>query len=100
MNKIHIGTGVAALMLTGMQALGQGAASETQDVVGQGPMGPVVSEDGATLIRSPNSLTAHLTMPTPVPFSYLYPPPGPFQATVLMGSPEAFSGWIFIFNNP
>jgi hypothetical protein len=39
-------------------------------------------------------------MPTPAPGSYTYPEGNMFQPTVKMGSPEVFTGWIFIFNDP
>ena len=48
----------------------QGNHKQTIDVVGQGMAGPVVSMNGATLIRTKNGLTASLTMPTPAPGSY------------------------------
>ncbi len=80
-----------------------GVTTETSDVIGQGPAGPVVSADGATLQRSENGLSARLSMPTPAPGTYLYPPaqtaPFPFPAAV-PGHPEAFSFWAFVFNFP
>jgi hypothetical protein len=63
-------------------------------------MGPVVSADGATLIRTVNGVSVSFSMPTPVSGSYLYPAPNQFQSIVIPGHPEVFSGWIFIFNNP
>lgn len=89
-----------AFLAIGMQAHAQGASKTTEDVVGQGMGGPVVSEDGATLTRTKNGVTAHLTMPTPLPGSYSYPTGNAFQPTVLVGHPEVFTGWIFIFNDP
>lgn len=89
-----------ALLTISMQSHAQGGLTDSVDVVGQGMAGPVVSEDGATLVRSRNGVTASLTMPTPAPGSYSYPSDGPFQATVLVGHPEVFTGWIFIFNDP
>lgn len=89
-----------ALLAFSLQANGQGAAKTTVDVVGQGMAGPVVSEDGATVIRTETGVTASLNMPTPLPGSYIYPDGNAFQPTVLVGHPEVFTGWIFIFNNP
>ena len=89
-----------ALVLTSAVAFGAGAMKSTEDVIGQGPGGSVVSDDGATLIRTPNGLTATLRMPTPAPGTYLYPEGNAFQPTVVMGHPEVFTGWIFIFNSP
>ena len=89
-----------SLVFGATPVMGQGAAIETVDVVGQGPAGPVVSADGATLIRVRNGITISLKMPTPAPGSYAYPPPNPFQATVEVGKPEVFTGWAFVFNYP
>lgn len=89
-----------ALMTLGLEAYPQGAATSMVDVVGQGSDGPVVSADGATIIRSPKGISASLRMPTPVPGSYDYPVPNQYQTMVLVGHPEVFTGWIFIFNNP
>lgn len=86
--------GVLALVAAGW------ASAETADVVGQGPMGPVVSADGARLIRSDNGINISLSMPAPAPGSYVYPPPNGFQPDVYQGHPEVFTGWAFIFNYP
>jgi len=72
-----IGVSLAAILLTlclNFPAVGQGPAIETVDVVGQTSDGPVVSTDGAMLIRLKNRITISLTMPTPAPGSYTYPP--------------------------
>jgi hypothetical protein len=80
-----------------------GVDTQTADVRGQGPGGPVVAEDGATLQRSDSGLSVKLRMPTPEPGTYLYPPaqtaPFPFPAAV-PGKPEAYSLWAFVFNYP
>ncbi len=75
---------------------------QTVDVVGQGPGGPVVSMNGATLRRSATGLTASLRMPTPAPGpgTYDYPPPNVFQSEVFEGHPEVFTLWLFAFNAP
>jgi hypothetical protein len=84
-------------------AAGAGVTTETADVVGQGSGGAVVSDDGATLQRSATGLSARLSMPTPEPGTYMYPPaqtaPFPFPAAV-PGHPEAYSFWVFVFNYP
>lgn len=98
-NRVMATIGMA-LLLASIQALAQGVVKETRDVVGQGPAGSVVSEDGAQLIRTANSITATLSMPTPMPGTYVYPEGNMFQPTVTMGFPEVFTGWIFIFNDP
>jgi hypothetical protein len=80
---------------------GVGAIKQTVDVVGQGPAGPVVAELGATVIRTKNGVRIALTMPTPMPGSYSYPPPNGFQTIApAPGTPEVFTGWAFIFNEP
>jgi len=88
------------LLLVTIRAHTQGAVRETADVVGQGNAGPVVSEGGASLIRTANGITVAVKMPTPIPFTYNYPPPNAFQPTVIMGAPEVFTGWAFVFNYP
>lgn len=89
-----------ALLAVSVQAHAQGASKATADVVGQSLAGPVVSEDGAALIRTNSGVTASLTMPTPLPGSYTYPSGNAFQPTVLVGHPEVFTGWLFVFNKP
>lgn len=96
--------GLATGALTVTAVAGAGAVtSESADIVGQGSGGPVVVEDGATLQRSDSGLSAKLQMPTPEPGTYNYPPaqtaPFPFPAAV-PGKPEAYSLWMFVFNNP
>jgi hypothetical protein len=73
--------------------------TETADIFGQGPDGPVVAEGGATLRRTPNGISVSVSMPTPAPGSYLYPDPSP-TATDEVGPPEAFTLWVFVFNDP
>lgn len=93
----------SALLSSSLLALpaGAGVSSETADVVGQGPAGPVVSADGATLQRSDNGISVKLTMPTPAPGTYVYPPANAFQPVApFPGHPEAFSLWVFVFNYP
>jgi hypothetical protein len=100
MNKSLVHILPVALLAMSLQANAQGASHETVDVVGQSSAGPVVSEDGATIIRTKNGITASLKMPTPIPGSYTYPDGNAFQPFVFVGHPEVFTGWIFIFNNP
>jgi hypothetical protein len=91
----------ASLLLVTSLAHGQGVAKTTADVFGQGPAGPVVAEGGATLLRTRNGITVALTMPTPLPGTYAYPPdPSPWQPAPVPGFPEVFSGWAFVFNAP
>lgn len=75
--------------------------TETANVFGQGPDGPIVAEDGATLRRTPNDISVRVQMPTPEPGSYTYPsgPPGGAW-TDEEGPPEVFTLWVFIFDDP
>lgn len=100
MNKSVVHLLPIALLAMSLQANAQGASHETVDVIGQSSAGPVVSEDGATVIRTKNGISASLKMPTPLPGSYTYPDPNGFQPMVVPGHPEVFTGWMFIFNNP
>lgn len=106
MNKHVISTLIAMslviFLIAGAQAGGnKGATRQTADVIGQGPTGPVVSPDGASLIRTKNGITASIKMPTPMSGSYSYPPANPFQpVTPVPGTPEVFTGWFFFFNDP
>lgn len=76
-----------------------GVQVESTHVFGQGPEGPAVAGGEATLRRSPNGISVQLSMPTPEPGTYQYPTPGP-TATDEVGPPEAFSLWVFVFNDP
>ncbi|MGH3066830.1 MAG: hypothetical protein ACRDOF_11095 [Gaiellaceae bacterium] len=95
---------VAAMALAAVAvAAAAGAASvttQTADVFGQGPGGPVVADDGATLERSDNGISVKLRMPTPDPGSYTYPPGNAFLPAAIEGSPEAYTLWVFVFNRP
>ena len=101
---------VAALTLAAVAvAAAAGAAgvdTQTTDVFGQGPGGPVVADDGATIQRSDSGISAKLSMPTPESGTYLYPPaqtspPAPFTfPAAVPGHPEAYSLWMFVFNYP
>lgn len=75
-----------------------GVTKQTTDVFGQGPNGPTVAEDGATLRRTDESLSMSLSMPTPEPGSYTYPS-GPEGGawTEEEGPPEVFTLWCFYF---
>lgn len=78
--------------------------TQTTDVIGQGPDGDVVAEDGATIWRTSNEILIELSMPTPTPGEYTYPSePAEREGewwTDEVGELEAFTLWAFIFNNP
>ncbi len=69
---------------------------ESADVMNQGGVG-VYAENGATVVRQPKGLRMSVTMPTPQPNSYVYPPNPP---GIVAGHPEVFTLWAFIFNHP
>lgn len=88
---------VTALLMT--SSLTAGAASwERADIAGQGANGPIVAVDGAAILRTANGLTAQVSIPTPEPGSYQYSSSP--TANTEVGSPEAFTLWVFIFYNP
>jgi hypothetical protein len=82
-------------------AAAHGGSKQEADVVGQGPSGSVVSEDGAKLVRTQDRLRVKLRMPTPAPGSYVYPGPNAFHPNgTTPGYPEVFTLWVFVFNYP
>lgn len=98
MNKSLVLLAAMALVL-GMLAPASagGAMDATADVVGQGPDGGVVAEDGATLERTDNGIKAKVKMPTPESGEYEYPEP---EGTVSEpGHPEGFTLWVFVFDD-
>lgn len=86
-------------LIPSVAASNEGVLSQTEDVFGQGPYGPVVAEDGATLGRTRKSLSMTLLMPTPEPGTYTYPS-GPEGGawTDEEGPPEVFTLWGFVFD--
>lgn len=73
---------------------------ELADVFGQGLGGPVIAMEGAQIVRKKNQLRINVRVPTPEPGSYSYPPGNPWNNAAIQGSPEAFSLWAFVFNDP
>jgi hypothetical protein len=89
-----VAIGAATLLLA---SVGAQAGSQTIDLLSPGPQGspgPVYSASGVTLERSAAGLAVSIRFPTPVSGSYTYP-----QETVA-GRPEAFTGWLIVFNHP
>lgn len=76
-------------------ANGRGVTKQTEDVFGQGLDGDTVAEDGATLRRRDNGIVTKVSMPTPEPGTYDYP-----DDDMEEGPPEAFSLWVFVFDDP
>jgi hypothetical protein len=89
-------TAIAVIALSAGSAFG--GSKESANVVGQGLGGPTVAVDGASILRTSNSVVAQLVMATPEPGSYAYPT-GP-TGSGIAGHPEAYSLWVFIFFNP
>ncbi len=83
----------SAVLAIGSTSPAAAGPAETADVYEQGGA-TVLAADGARLVRQPNGVHVSLTMPTPAPGSYLYP------VGTTPGSPEVFTLWMFVFNNP
>ena len=96
---ISVVTGTA-FVLTALVANAGGVVKQTVDAVGQGAAGALVAQQGATILRTANGITARLSVPTPAGGTYVYPPDNMFQQEVIAGAPEVFTGWILIFNDP
>lgn len=73
-----------------------GMSPERADVMNQGGAG-IYAAAGALVVRQPKGLRLSMTMPTPEPGSYVYPPNPP---GIVPGHPEVFTLWAFIFNYP
>lgn len=86
-----------ALMLS-IMATAAANPWETEDIFGQGLLGPTVAVDGAAINRGQKGVTASVTMPTPQPGTYVYPTGA--TASGVAGHPEAFTLWVFLFFNP
>ena len=94
-------TAITTVALVAAMAGTAGANTwETTDLSGQGG-GGTVSVDGVRINRSATGVTASITMPTPQPGSYSYPPSAMFPTSSgVAGHPEAFSLWVIVFFNP
>lgn len=57
----------------------------------------VYAEDAASLRRTKNSISFKVQMPTPEPGEYIYPTEGEYIAGE--GHPEAYSLWVFVFDD-
>jgi hypothetical protein len=99
MRKRLLAIGIAAATLAlSTSVAAAGTSTERADIFGQGLGGGTVAVDGGAIQRTPNGVTASVSMPTPAPGSYLYPV-GPTGSGVA-GHPEVYSLWVFIFFNP
>lgn len=101
--------GIAIIVMAAMLVAGTvpaDAGSRTKgDVMNQGGEG-VYAANGATLNRGNRHIHINWRVPTPEPGSYAYPtadmipPTAPPHPEVLVGYPEVYTLWVFIFNNP
>ena len=67
---------------------------DTESIFGQGPEGDIVEGGEATLRRTPNGISVKVSMPTPESGTYQYP------EDAEEGHPEAFTLWVFVFDDP
>jgi hypothetical protein len=86
---------VAALMMLTATPATANVTKQTSDILNQGEVG-TYADDGAEVTRKNSGLTIKVTMPVPEPNTYVYPPEVPTPSS----SPEVFTGWAFVFNNP
>ncbi len=92
MRKAILASAIAALtVLTVLPAVAS-TNRATLDIVGQGPGGTTVGE--AVLTRGANGIHVLAKMSTPEPGSYDYP------MGAVVGSPEVYSLWAFVFADP
>jgi hypothetical protein len=103
------------LGITGPSASAGGSTQQEGPVLGQTSMNCLqalpgegtryeVDDSSATLRRTKNGVTASVSMPTPLPGTYCYPPAAistdPSAGPAVAGFPEAWSLWGIYFNNP
>ena len=86
-------------MLAPASANNRGAQTEVADIVGQGPDGPTVAEDGATIRRTDEGIQVKVQMPTPEPGTYDYPDPDEHPTAAPEGHPEGFTLWVFVVDD-
>ena len=83
--------------------LGQTSDNCAAPLPGSGPR-PMIEGGSATVIRTDTGFTAFVSLPTPAPGTYCYPPAAlatdPSAGPAVPGHPEAFSLWGIYFNNP
>ncbi|NNE12130.1 MAG: hypothetical protein HKN41_07795 [Ilumatobacter sp.] len=101
---------VVALVIAGIALLdGDEPAGVTADVNEQGQSDSPAFRDAARLERRADGLYAAIDIPTPAPGSYDYPTadmippngaPHPVVSAGASDAPEAFTGWMFVFNHP
>ena len=102
--KIRSVIPITVILFASTQVYGQGmgAISQTEDVAAQPASGHGGAENGATLVRTKKGFTGIVTMPTPLPGMYTYPPhtcPNP-AAGFFTGAAETFTLWAFTFDEP
>jgi hypothetical protein len=73
-----------------------GVTKQTADVMNQDGVGNY-ADDAAHLTRQTDGISIRVSIPVPQPNTYTYPAEG---VTTPSASPEVFTGWAFVFNNP
>ncbi len=107
---------VAAIVIVAIGVVGGFVVSggddqgwQTVDIGEQGQFESAMAEGGARFQRRPDGITVEVTMPTPEPGTYEYPTgdmvppsaaPHPAISPGAGEAPEAFTLWLFAFNDP
>lgn len=109
MNRIHLGTSLALATALALAAFGtavgaQGGKSAKADKADRVTNMPTVATGAqlltaknARLTRTKGGLGISMKLTTPEAGTYTYPETVPAER---QAQPEAFTGWVFIFNNP
>ena len=86
----------AALALSSAGPAFARVTQQTAHVMNQDGAG-YYAKDAAHLTRQTNGILIRVSVPVPQPNTYTYPPEG---VPTPSSSPEVFTGWAFVFNNP
>ena len=92
---LALALGVALALSSAGPAISK-VTKQTAHVMNQNGVGNY-AEDAAHLTRQTNGISIRVSVPVPQPNTYTYPPEG---VPTPSASPEVFTGWAFVFNNP
>jgi hypothetical protein len=92
---LALALGVALALSAAGPAISK-VAKQTAHVMNQNGVGNY-AEDAAHLTRQTDGISIRVSLPVPQPNTYTYPPEG---VATPSASPEVFTGWAFVFNNP